>query len=222
MRTTGGIIGLAEVLEAPRIQAELPAQLRFIRDGKRFAGDRLRVKLRLLKVIAPVIHRKYLLSRPELAKLSILRCPRGTNFRVTREQAEVLWQSCEEIWGVLPELERIAWKRIVFAGGWGSQEEEPQLGEELEKSGRFKRRGARERNDILTVRCFAGNSGKAERSWEPGVQWPQILRWRSQRFLPEVEAIRHVVGSLISCIKWLQRFSPNVTSKNFTRLTWEW
>src|ERR1700682_896535 len=40
--------------------------------------------------------------------------------------------------------------------------------------------------------------------WEPGVQGAQILGWRSQRFLREVEAIRHIVGSLISCIQWLQ------------------
>jgi hypothetical protein len=33
---------------------------------------------------------------------------------------------------------------------------------------------------------------------------PKILGWRSQRFLREVEAIRHIVGSLISCIQWLQ------------------
>ena len=113
----GGIIGLAEVLEAPRIQAEPPAQLRFIRDGERFAGDRLRVKLRLLKVIAPVIHRKYLLSRPELAKLSILRCPRGTNFRVTREQAEVLDKVVKKFEAFFPNWNGSREKRIVFAGG---------------------------------------------------------------------------------------------------------
>jgi hypothetical protein len=113
----GGIIGLAEVLEAPRIQAEPPAQLRFIRDGQRFAGDRLRVKLRLLKVIAPVIHRKYLLSRPELAKLSILRCPRGTNFRVTREQAEVLDKIVKKFEAFFPNWNGSREKRIVFAGG---------------------------------------------------------------------------------------------------------
>ena len=33
---------------------------------------------------------------------------------------------------------------------------------------------------------------------------PQILGWWSQRFLREVEAIRHIVGSLISRIQWLQ------------------
>src|ERR1700737_850427 len=40
--------------------------------------------------------------------------------------------------------------------------------------------------------------------WEPGVSWPQILGRRGQRFLREIEAIRHIVGSLISCIQWLQ------------------
>ena len=33
---------------------------------------------------------------------------------------------------------------------------------------------------------------------------PQILGWRSQGFLREVEAIGHIVGSLIPCIQWLQ------------------
>jgi len=32
----------------------------------------------------------------------------------------------------------------------------------------------------------------------------ETLGWRSQRFLCEVEAIGHIVGSLISCIQWLQ------------------
>ena len=89
----GGIIGLAEVAETPRIQAEPIEQLPFIRESEKFAGDQLRVKLRMVKRIEPVILRKYLLSRPELASLSILRCARGTNFRVTHEQAAALQQS---------------------------------------------------------------------------------------------------------------------------------
>jgi hypothetical protein len=32
----------------------------------------------------------------------------------------------------------------------------------------------------------------------------RLLGWRCQRFLLEVEAIRHIVGSLISCVQWLQ------------------
>src|SRR6266404_2079400 len=80
----GGIIGLAEVSEPPRIQPEPKEQLLFIRNGEKFQGDRLRVKIRLLKLIEPAIQRTYLSSRAEFATLSILRRPRATNFRVTR------------------------------------------------------------------------------------------------------------------------------------------
>lgn len=113
-----GIIGLAEVLEAPRIQAEPPEQLRFVRDSEKFAGDRLRVKLLLLKVIAPILHRKYLLSRPELANLRILRCPRGTNFPVSREEAKILQALVESHVPSSPAVDQERReKRIVFAEG---------------------------------------------------------------------------------------------------------
>ena len=68
----GGILGMAEVLEAPRIQPEPPGQIRFIRKTEKFAGDQVRVKLRLLKRLKPLIPRAYLQSRAELSKLSIL------------------------------------------------------------------------------------------------------------------------------------------------------
>jgi hypothetical protein len=57
----GGILGLAEVAETPRIQAEPTEQLPFIRESEKFAGDQLRVKLRMLKRMEPVISRKYLM-----------------------------------------------------------------------------------------------------------------------------------------------------------------
>ena len=86
----GGIIGLAEVSEPPRIQPEPKEQLLFIRNSEKFRGDRLRVKIRLLKLIEPAIQRTYLSSRAEFATLSILRRPRATNFRVAREEAKAL------------------------------------------------------------------------------------------------------------------------------------
>ena len=113
----GGIIALAEVAETPRIQPEPAEQLRFVRESEKFAGDQLRVKLRIVKRIGPVISRKYLMSRPELAGLSILRCAQGTNFRVTREQAEVLDKVVKEYEAFLPNWNGSREKRIVFAEG---------------------------------------------------------------------------------------------------------
>jgi hypothetical protein len=113
----GGIIALAEVAETPRIQPEPAEQLRFVREREKFAGDQLRVKLRIVKRIGPVISRKYLMSRPELAGLSILRCAQGTNFRVTREQAEVLDKVVKEYEAFFPNWNGSREKRIVFTEG---------------------------------------------------------------------------------------------------------
>ena len=108
---------MAEVAEAPRIQPEPAEQLPFIREPEKFAGDQLRVKLRMLRRIEPVISRKYLLSRPELAGLSILRCARGTNFRVTHEQAAAL-QKVVEGFQSFPNGNGSGEKRrVVFAQG---------------------------------------------------------------------------------------------------------
>ena len=113
-----GIIGLAEVAEAPRIQPEPAEQLPFIRETEKFAGDQLRVKLRMLKRIEPLISRKYLLSRPGLAGLSILRCARGTNFRVTHEQAAALQKIVEGFASLFPNENGSGKKRrVVLAQG---------------------------------------------------------------------------------------------------------
>jgi hypothetical protein len=113
----GGIIALAEVAEAPRIQAEPAEQLPFIRENGKFAGDQLRVKLQIVKRVVPVISRKYVMSRPELAGLSILRCARGTNFRVTREQADVLDKVVKEFEAFFPNWNGSREKRVLFAEG---------------------------------------------------------------------------------------------------------
>lgn len=112
----GGIIGLAEVSESPRIQPEPKEQLLFIRNSEKFRGDRLRVKIRLLKLIEPAIQRTYLSSRAEFATLSILRRPRATNFRVTREEAKVLEGMVDGMAvAAAPHDSVQGEKRIVFA-----------------------------------------------------------------------------------------------------------
>ena len=115
--TRAGIIALAEVLEAPRVQPEPAEQLPFIREGEKFAGEQLRVRLRIRKQISPVISRTYLLSRPELAGLTILRCARGTNFRVTQHEAAVLEKIVAEFEAFFPNAKVANEKRLSFAGG---------------------------------------------------------------------------------------------------------
>jgi len=52
-----------------------------------------------------------------LASLSVLRCARGTNFRVTREQAATLQKVVEGFEAFFPKRNGSGEKRIVFAEG---------------------------------------------------------------------------------------------------------
>lgn len=86
----GGIVGLAEITEPAHLRGEPPEQFPFAKVAEAFAGERLRAKLRILKIVEPVIPRQAILSYQKLATLSVVRCSRGTNFRLSREETEVL------------------------------------------------------------------------------------------------------------------------------------
>lgn len=86
----GGIAAVAEITEPPRMQPEPSEQHAFARVSQAFAGERPRAKLGILSVIEPVIPRKRIACNPDLAGLGVLRCPRGTNFRLTVDQWQAL------------------------------------------------------------------------------------------------------------------------------------
>lgn len=86
----GGIVGLAEVIEPARLQAEPPEQSPFARVPAAFAGDRVRARLRIVEVLQPVVARQTIVSCPELNGLGVLRCSRGTNFRLSVDQWQAL------------------------------------------------------------------------------------------------------------------------------------
>lgn len=79
----GGIAGIAEIQEPARLQPEPPEQFPFARIAGVFAGDRVRARLRILSVIEPLIARQTILSCQGLSALDVLRCSRGTNFRLS-------------------------------------------------------------------------------------------------------------------------------------------
>ena len=89
----GGILGVAEVTEAARVQPEPPEQLPFAKDPDAFARDRPRARLKILRVLEPLIPRATILSDPELKGLGVLRCARGTNFPLSLDQ----WQAINSL-----------------------------------------------------------------------------------------------------------------------------
>jgi hypothetical protein len=86
----GGIVGVAEISEPARLQPEPPEQLPFARVAEAFAGERLRARLKVLRIIDPVIPRQSVASSPDLGGLGVLRCSRGTNFRLNPDQWHAL------------------------------------------------------------------------------------------------------------------------------------
>ena len=89
----GGLAGVAEIAESVRLRAERPEQHPFARVVDAFAGERPRVRLRIRYVIEPVIPRQSILSLPGLSDLGVLRCSRGTNFRLNLVQ----WQALNDV-----------------------------------------------------------------------------------------------------------------------------
>jgi len=86
----GGIVGIGQIVEPPRLQPEPPEQQPFARDDELFARERIRAKLRIVRIIVPVIARQTIVSCPPLRMLDVLRCSRGTNFRLSPEQRSSL------------------------------------------------------------------------------------------------------------------------------------
>lgn len=82
----GGIAGVAEIAEPARLRSEPPEQLPFSRIAEAFAGERLRARLRILRIVEPVIPRQAVVSAPGLGALGVMRCSRGTNFRLSEDQ----------------------------------------------------------------------------------------------------------------------------------------
>jgi predicted RNA-binding protein with PUA-like domain len=88
-----GIVAIATVTSQPGYYADTPVEIGLYKGTKppiEFQGKQLRVYLNIDVVLTRRITRTELLNHPTLQDLVILRMPRGTNFRVTPQQAHEL------------------------------------------------------------------------------------------------------------------------------------
>jgi hypothetical protein len=88
--TQGGMIARGEISDPPCLRPEPWAQLPFIRVHSAFLKDRIRTKLKILEIFDPLIARRAVTAHPIFCNLRVLRCPRGTNFRLSQAEAEAL------------------------------------------------------------------------------------------------------------------------------------
>ena len=94
--TDAGIVGVAEVIEEPKLRPSLPESTQFQLDQEKLGGQQVRAVLRFLRSVDPVLSRERLLASPEFSNLSILKQPQGSNFRVTPAEAEAIEQLLSE------------------------------------------------------------------------------------------------------------------------------
>jgi hypothetical protein len=86
----GGLVGVANVIAPPQMRSNPESERPFIRSPEKFEGEQVKVILKISRIIEPPITRKSLLAYPQLSELSLFRQPAGTNFRVTRDEAQAL------------------------------------------------------------------------------------------------------------------------------------
>ena len=87
-----GIYAVAEVIEPPQILTELPEPDYWL-DRDRFRQDKPHVKIRFLrKLLGQPLRRFELKYDPILRDLLVIRVPNSTNFKVTAEQWQRVYQ----------------------------------------------------------------------------------------------------------------------------------
>ena len=84
------MIARGEISEPPCMRLEPWEQLPFIRVHSAFLKERIRTKLKIVEVFDPLIARQIVASCPVFCNLGVLRCPRGTNFRLSEGEAGAL------------------------------------------------------------------------------------------------------------------------------------
>jgi 5-methylcytosine-specific restriction protein B len=85
-----GIVAMGAVLTNPQPMEQLEEEKEFNRSAEKFAGLQPRVRIRIDRVLPTRLERSALLGHPILGGLTVLTAPQGTNFTVTKEQADAL------------------------------------------------------------------------------------------------------------------------------------
>jgi MoxR-like ATPase len=82
---SGGLVGVGTILTAPELAADQEGEP-FIRDPEKFAGEQVRVRMSIDRVVSPPLYRIELKDHPVLGGLGVIQFPRATTYPVTAEQ----------------------------------------------------------------------------------------------------------------------------------------
>ena len=81
-----GIYAITEIMNDPKMMTEPEAERKYWIDSANEEGERIRVRMKILKNLLHAPLTKEILKLNDLGNISILRQTRGTNFPVTQEE----------------------------------------------------------------------------------------------------------------------------------------
>ncbi len=82
-----GIYAITEIVTYPKMMAEPEPERKYWTDEIDKEGERLRVKMKILKnLLHAPLTKETIIKENGLSNMSIFRQPQGTNFRVTPEE----------------------------------------------------------------------------------------------------------------------------------------
>src|ERR1700733_7220752 len=117
--SSGGIVGVGDILDEPQVRPALESELKFYRDDalRQESQEYLGVLIRKEKFVEPPISRQQVQAVRDLATLSIFRQAAGTNFPVTETQAEsienLLSGKARRYWKIAPGEKASIWSHCV-------------------------------------------------------------------------------------------------------------
>lgn len=91
-----GIIALAKIISLPEVTNPSPEGMEHAIGKAYFAGEQLRVKIKIEEILKSPVKRADLLNHPILSNLSVIRTPLGTVFSLTKEQGDELMKMVTE------------------------------------------------------------------------------------------------------------------------------
>lgn len=110
---TGGLLGVGIVDSEVQDLEESDAEKSFwTSPPESFVSPKVRIKK--IAFFDPPIVREQLIAEPELAKLSLLKIPQGTNFAVSESEAQILRQLTMERPTIQDSVTRYAEQKVVF------------------------------------------------------------------------------------------------------------
>jgi hypothetical protein len=92
-----GIYAITEIMTDPKMLEEPEAEKKYWADSADKGGEKLRVKMKIIKNLLPSpLIKETIRNTNGLFNLSILRQPQGTNFPVTPDEWHIIKQLIEE------------------------------------------------------------------------------------------------------------------------------